>query len=713
MINRKKSIVALLTVALSLSITGVTSKTVYAGEYSSYSVEAAKFDGAKATDSNGVTWWYGKYNDGTICISGTYDLKSVMEIPSTLAGCTVTGISSLLGYENTIMYKESIIGKPVNKVLLPSGIKVIGQGAFSRCANLTEIQIPESVNYIGTCAFNDKWLEANRDSNGFVVVNGILVDGHKASGDVTIPSNIKCIGDGAFGNYNFTGRFPQYKNITSVTIPSNVKRIGKEAFLRCDLTKATIAEGVEVIDERAFDQCSKLTEVKLPQSVKELATNAFDDDYALKSTTSNSNGLIISNGVLILGKDARGDVSIPSNVTKIQAGAFEDNKNITSVKITSSVIEIGERAFSGSSIQSVNIPGSVKKISDAAFDHCSSLTNVKIEDGVETIGSSAFSETAISKINIPNSVINIGFLAFSNCKNLSEINYKYGTTIGGSAFKGTPWLDKQSKTGNFTILNGVLLSCDKSASGEVIIPSGVKEIAGGAFNINMNITSVIIPDGVTTIDVFAFSECRNLTKVNIPASVKTMYKDSFLFCGDITFIGDGAEFAKGSKLAKDVIANGYNSSNNAKDNSNIQIAKSNAEAVSDKVKPGWSLIDNHWYYGYSDGTKKTGWYNENGEWYYFYGNGQMAKEVLDLGGGFKYYLKPNLGDGKAVMATGGQYIAGDWYYFNPVSDGYKGAMKRGWIYDGGNWFYFYSSGQMARDTTIDGYYVNSNGAWVK
>ena len=90
----------------------------------------------------------------------------------------------------------------------------------------------------------------------------------------------------------------------------------------------------------------------------------------------------------------------------------------------------------------------------------------------------------------------------------------------------------------------------------------------------------------------------------------------------------------------------------------------------------------------------------------------MATEFTGLGGGAIYYLKPK-SDGRAVMVTGWQKINGDWYYFNPNSDGFKGIMKRGWIYDGANWYYLYSTGEMAHNTTIDGYYVNSSGAWVK
>lgn len=54
------------------------------------------------------------------------------------------------------------------------------------------------------------------------------------------------------------------------------------------------------------------------------------------------------------------------------------------------------------------------------------------------------------------------------------------------------------------------------------------------------------------------------------------------------------------------------------------------------------------------------------------------------------------------------------FYFNPNSDGYKGLMKRAcWANIDGNWYYFYYDGTMAFNTHVNGYYVNSNGAWVK
>lgn len=47
-----------------------------------------------------------------------------------------------------------------------------------------------------------------------------------------------------------------------------------------------------------------------------------------------------------------------------------------------------------------------------------------------------------------------------------------------------------------------------------------------------------------------------------------------------------------------------------------------------------------------------------------------------------------------------------WWY----TEGHSYA--KGWKSINGNWYYFYNNGHMAKDTTIDGYYLNSSGAWI-
>lgn len=58
-------------------------------------------------------------------------------------------------------------------------------------------------------------------------------------------------------------------------------------------------------------------------------------------------------------------------------------------------------------------------------------------------------------------------------------------------------------------------------------------------------------------------------------------------------------------------------------------------------------------------------------------------------------------------AVGWRQVDGKWYYFNENE-----VMQTGWISDRGNWYYCYGDGSLATNTTIDGCYLNGNGAWT-
>lgn len=108
-----------------------------------------------------------------------------------------------------------------------------------------------------------------------------------------------------------------------------------------------------------------------------------------------------------------------------------------------------------------------------------------------------------------------------------------------------------------------------------------------------------------------------------------------------------------------------------------------APAVPVHATTGWNVNGTGWWWEESDGSYPAGeWKQINGTWYYF--------------------------DGDGYMATGWRNLGGTWYYM----DG-SGAMATGWREIGGTWYYFYGSGAMASDTTVDGYYLNSSGAWVE
>ena len=117
-------------------------------------------------------------------------------------------------------------------------------------------------------------------------------------------------------------------------------------------------------------------------------------------------------------------VTIPNSVTSIGEGAFVST-GLTSITIPNSVTSIGEYAFNGcSSLTSVTIPNSVTRINHYTFYNCTGLTSIEIPNSVTSIGEKVFKGCiGLSSVTIPNSVTSIGVDAFEGCSSLTLVTF--------------------------------------------------------------------------------------------------------------------------------------------------------------------------------------------------------------------------------------------------------------------------------------------------
>ena len=342
---------------------------------------------------------------------------------------------------------------------------------------------------------------------------------------------IKGSGDMFDYNINSVPWIDCISKIKTVSI-SGISYIGKNAFDGCSsLTSITIPNSVTTIGNSAFEGCSSLISISIPNSVSTIGDSAFRDCSSLTSIT-------IPNIVTTIGNSAfrycssLTSITIPNSVTTIGKYAFNGCSSLKSITIPNSVTTIGNYAFNGcSSLKSITIPNSVTTIGNSAFEGCSSFTSITIPNSVKTIGNYAFQAcSSLTSISIPNSVTSIGTSAFQACSSLTSITIPDSvTTIGSSAFRECSSLTSITIPDNVTTIGSAAFrGCSSLTS--IMIPNSVTTIGLAAFWGCSSLTSITIPNSVTSIGTSAFHGCSNLTSITFPDSVTTISRYSFKAC---------------------------------------------------------------------------------------------------------------------------------------------------------------------------------------
>ena len=296
------------------------------------------------------------------------------------------------------------------------------------------------------------------------------------------------------------------KNIVNAVIPDGVKILENEAFLDCSkLQKLTIPNSVTKIGRKAFSGCHSL-EVNIPDSVENICAGAFIGVKKVDFVNANYCYKMDSSGA-ILKRDSMGLIYVPG------------------------------------SVKNYKIPYGVTHIDAFAFSDCCKLKKLIIPITVGSIYDYAFERSGLSEVKIPDSVRKIGYGAFRDCKSLSKITIpehlkSRSSSWGLSASCKIVVIPTQKtiKSGDYVLSEDrkTLIRCSNKKVKNAVVPNGVKIINEYAFVGCRDLTHVTLPRGLLEIQLAAFASCSSLKRLTIPNTVTVIGEYVFAHCMQLT-----------------------------------------------------------------------------------------------------------------------------------------------------------------------------------
>ena len=259
--------------------------------------------------------------------------------------------------------------------------------------------------------------------------------------------------------------------------------------------------------------------------------------------------------------------AFPEKITQIGQFAFSGSSISGALVIPDDVKYIWNYAFYGTNISSLVLAPGVEIIGHQVFYHCSSLSGtLSLPEVLRYIGGAAFGNCSfIGNLVLPNSLEYIGNSAFLDAGKFvgglripDKISKIYSNTFRGyndaryTAYSGTLDLNNvvEMESSSFWItgLHGELVipegvinipsDCFYSSKlSSVKFPSTLKTIEAGAFRYNGRLAcELIFPEGMILIGAEAFHECGNVQKLEFPSTLQTIQSNAFKNCYGVSSI---------------------------------------------------------------------------------------------------------------------------------------------------------------------------------
>ena len=338
------------------------------------------------------------------------------------------------------------------------------------------------------------------DDEGFVSVS--CANPSMLKGAFTIPSKVER--DGVVYEVKCIGFFKGCSGLTSVRLPDSVVDIPSDAFEDCERLKYNEYDGALYLGTlynpyfaliKARDE--KIRSCRVKEGCELIASSAF------------------------LGCKELVSVEMPDSVTIIGESAFFECSKLRSVLLSDALKEISYGLFRSSGLTTIALPKSLQTIDFLAFSDCKNLVSVTVPDSVSCVDDNAFAFCdSLTSVVLPKSLENLGCEVFEEDKNMNFSSFDNALYLG---CEGNPYFALvKAKDEN-------MVTCEIHESCEII--------ADSAFEGCAELKKLVIPNSVRFIGAYAFP-CPAMEMLTVPDSVTKIGKDAFEEVGVVCYSGN-------------------------------------------------------------------------------------------------------------------------------------------------------------------------------
>ncbi len=372
---------------------------------------------------------------------------------------------------------------------------------------------------------------------------------------VTIPASVY------YNNYTYpvtsigTSAFEACSNLQAVTLPNSITTIYTDAFYGCTkLGSVNLPEGLTTINQRAFYNCN-LSSITIPSTVNSMGKNVFSGN-PLKTIIWNAVRCEFSSSDYAPFNNATSQVTsftFGNQVQLVPQYVCYGMNLLDTIVLPASVSSLGTYAFAlCRNLKSINLPITQKTLPISIFEGCSGLESIELPATLTTINSDAFYGCSnLSNVNLHEGLTTINMRAFYNCKLDTIVIPSTVTSIGNGAFKGNPttsvtWLPKTCSIGTddsapFYNTNSQITS--------FTFGDQVQTIPSYLCKYMSKLDTVVLPPSVSSLGQCAFMYCTSLKSINLPATQKTLPVSFFEGCTELESIELPATLTKISTYA--------------------------------------------------------------------------------------------------------------------------------------------------------------------